>query len=271
MMTLTTPSERLPGAPVSAAHSRQFRQDGHTLTRQLITEPELKLYRPAILNAVSRLNTEKRRMEERDTYGKAFLQIMNLWEFDEAVRPFVLARRFGAVAAQLMGVGRVRLYHDQALFKEPGGGATPWHQDQYYWPLDTGNMITMWMPLVDVTVEMGMLTFATGSHKEGLVRNVSISDASEVALNDLVREKGFEISRPDFLRAGDATWHYGLTLHRAPGNDSEIMREVMTVIYFADGARVTHPQSEHQEADRQRWLGGIEPGELADGPLNPVI
>jgi ectoine hydroxylase-related dioxygenase (phytanoyl-CoA dioxygenase family) len=170
-----------------------------------------------------------------------------------------------------MGVGRVRLYHDQALFKEPGGGATPWHQDQYYWPLDTGNMITMWMPLVDVTVEMGMLTFATGSHKEGLVRNVSISDASEVALNDLVREKGFEISRPDFLRAGDATWHYGLTLHRAPGNDSEIMREVMTVIYFADGARVTHPQSEHQEADRQRWLGGIEPGELADGPLNPVI
>ena len=36
----------------------------------------------------------------------------------------------------------VRLYHDQALFKEAGGGITPWHQDQHYWPLDTDRTIT---------------------------------------------------------------------------------------------------------------------------------
>jgi hypothetical protein len=73
------------------------------------------------------------------------------------------------------------------------------------------------------------------------------------------------------LKAGDATWHYGLTLHHAPGNDSDLMREVMTIIYFADGARIVAPQSEHQEADRQRWLNGKSPGELANGPLNPLI
>jgi len=31
-----------------------------------------------------------------------------------------------------MGVQGVRLYHDQALIKEPGGKPTPWHQDYYY-------------------------------------------------------------------------------------------------------------------------------------------
>jgi hypothetical protein len=45
----------------------------------------------------------------------------------------------------------------------------------------------------------------------------------------------------------------------------------MTIIYFADGATVTAPKNQHQENDRQRWLGGIEPGELAASPLNPVI
>ena len=58
--------------------------------------------------------------------------------------------RFAGVAAALLGVDGVRLYHDQALFKEPGGGPTPWHQDQVYWPLATDRTITMWMPLVDL-------------------------------------------------------------------------------------------------------------------------
>ncbi|MEJ7661127.1 MAG: phytanoyl-CoA dioxygenase family protein [Hymenobacter sp.] len=92
---------------------------------------------------------------------------MNLWRADEGVRRFVLARRFARLAADLLGVENVRIYHDQALFKEPGGGPTPWHQDQYYWPVDTTNTITMWMPLVDIDVAMGMLTFASGSHRQG--------------------------------------------------------------------------------------------------------
>lgn len=36
---------------------------------------------------------------------------------------------------------------------------------------------------------------------------------------------------------GDATFHYGRTLHCAHGNTSGEHREVMTVIYFEDGAR----------------------------------
>ena len=55
---------------------------------------------------------------------------MNLWQKDEAVKRFVFEQQFAQVAADLLGVEKVRLYHDQALFKEPGGGHTPWHQDK---------------------------------------------------------------------------------------------------------------------------------------------
>jgi ectoine hydroxylase-related dioxygenase (phytanoyl-CoA dioxygenase family) len=258
--------------PLAAYHIDEFRNNGHALTRNLLNEEEIIPWREAINQAAYKYNTEKRTLEERDTYGKAFLQIMNLWEVDETVRRFTLAKRFAQISAALLGVERVRIYHDQALYKEPGGGFTPWHQDQYYWPLDTNKTVTMWMPLIDITEDMGMLTFASRSHKAGFVENVAISDQSEKKLEQYIKEQGFPVTRPTYMKAGDATWHYGWTLHSAPGNSStKETREVMTIIYFADGAHVTEPQNEHQEADRKRWLQGLEPGDPAASPLNPLV
>jgi ectoine hydroxylase-related dioxygenase (phytanoyl-CoA dioxygenase family) len=248
-----------------------FRKNGHVRIPSVLSADEIGFYRDAINKAAYRFNTENRAMEERDTYGKAFLQIMNLWEVDEHVKKFTLARRFAKIAADLLGVNQVRLYHDQALYKEAGGGFTPWHQDQYYWPLSTNKTITMWMPLIDINEEMGMLTFASGSHKEGSVKNVAISDESEAELNAYIASKGYGIDRPKTMNAGDASFHYGWTLHAAPGNQSSITREVMTVIYFADEALVTEPINEHQENDRNRWLDGIQPGLPAASRLNPTL
>ncbi len=256
---------------ISDMQATDYREAGHILLKGVLSSEEVAPYRRVIVDAASRLNTENRTMENRDTYGKAFLQTMNLWEDDEAVRNFTMAKRFAQIAAGLMGVERVRLYHDQALFKEPGGGLTPWHQDQYYWPIDTANTITMWMPLVDIAQGMGMLTFASGSHQGGFVGNLEISDESEAVLDDLIRERGYTISSPDTMQAGDATFHSGWTIHSAPANHSSKMREVMTVIYVADGARVTNPLNKNQENDRMRWLMGKEVGANIDSRLNPLL
>ena len=257
---------------VSTEEINSFRKDGHILIPDILNETEVAYYRDVINKAATKFNTEKRKLEDRDTYGKAFLQIMNLWEMDEDVKNYTLAKRFGKIAADLLGVENVRIYHDQALYKEPGGGFTPWHQDQYYWPLDTDKTVTMWMPLIDITEDMGMLTFASGSHETGFIENMPISDESEAALEKFIQEKGFEIKRAKTMNAGDATWHYGWTLHSAPGNNSkEVLREVMTVIFIADGARITEPQNKHQEADRQRWMCGASAGELLASELNPLV
>lgn len=48
------------------------------------------------------------------------------------------------VCTQVEGV---RIYHDQALNKEPGGGYTPWHCDGYYWPVQSDKIVTAWVPL----------------------------------------------------------------------------------------------------------------------------
>jgi hypothetical protein len=256
---------------VEAAAIEAFRRDGHVCIRGLASPAELAVVRPAI-EAAARVRTDGvAPLEERDTYGKAFLQAMNLWRLDEIVRGFVFGRRFGGVAAALLGVGGVRLYHDQALIKEAGGGATPWHQDQRYWPLDTDATVTMWMPLVDVTAELGTMTFATGSHRLGNLAGPIISDESEALFSAAVRDQGLEQTTHGALAAGDATFHAGWTLHRAPGNPTGQARPVMTIIYFADGARVTEPTDEFQRFDAHLWLRGLAAGDLAVTDRNPLL
>ena len=264
---MLTSAYDLPDAQVAG-----FRQNGHCLLRGLATPEEIARYHPVIRAAAERYNTERRALAERDTYGKAFLQVMNLWTRDEGVREFVFARRFADVAARLLGVERVRMYHDQALYKEPGGGPTPWHQDQHYWPLDTDATVTMWMPLVDITDGMGMLNFASGSQRDGKVADAAISDDSDALFQRYVDERGYPVTAQAEMRAGDATFHAGWSIHNAgPNRSPDTTREVITVIYFADGARVTAPANPDQENDRDRWLGGLAAGELAASALNPVV
>ena len=248
-----------------------FQTNGHILLREVAAIDEINFYRPIISEVVYKYSTENRNLSERDTYSKAFLQITNLWERDEKVREFVFKHKFAQMAADLLGVENVRLYHDQALYKESGGGYTPWHQDQFYWNLDTEKTITMWMPLVDISLEMGLMKFAKKSHKQGLFEAITISDKSEEIYAEIIEKEGFEISQPVSMKAGDATFHYGHTIHSADANNSEKTREVMTIIYFADGAKITEPINNFQKADHKRWLDSISAGELANGELNPIM
>lgn len=257
--------------PLTPDHLEGYSRDGHVMVRGLLSTDEVAEFRQAILDAVQKLNIQAKPLEERDTYGKAFLQIMNLWVQDDAVRPMVLAKRFGQVAAELMGVSGARLYHDQALFKEPGGGPTPWHQDQHYWPLATDNTITMWMPLVDADTSMGTMRFASGSQSEGYLGDMPISDESEAMFEQFVAEKGYRITESGAMKAGDATFHSGWTLHGAPGNSSDRLREVMTIIYYPDGTLVGSADNDNRRADLATWFPGLKPGDLAASELNPLV
>lgn len=268
-MSVTTP---LAGTRrLSRVDIERYRRDGHLLVPSLASAEEAGSFAPVIADAAARHTQQVRPLAERDTYGKAFLQVMNLWREDGDVARFVLAERFASVAGQLLGVARVRVYHDQALFKEPGGGYTPWHQDAMYWPLDGHRCITMWMPLIDIVPQMGALTFATGSHADGPLSDVTISDASEAHFESVIAQRGFARAKPRPMRAGDATFHNGWTIHKAGGNDTDTLRAVMTVIYFADGLTVQEPANSAQANDLRTWLPGLRPGDLAAGPTNPAL
>lgn len=256
---------------ISTAQRDEFRDNGHILVRGVLSAAEAAAYRSLILETVRRHIRDKRKLPDRGVYGRAFGQMVNLWRVDEGVAQFVRSRRLAKIAADLLGVANVRIYHDHALFREAGGRAAHWHQDQYYWPLDTADTITMAMPLVDQSIDMGMFVFASGSHKYGTIKDPKLSYEPDSLYRKYIREHQFPLTCAAGMRAGDTTWHYGNTVHHTSGNDSEKRREMMTICYMADGARVTQPTHKAQVHELNAWLMGLPPGRLAASELNPLL
>ncbi len=247
-----------------------FRKDGYVRIAGALSPETVAVFGRAITEATLRLNTDHRPLSERSTYDRAFLQVMNLWRADKAARRFVFGRRLAGVAAALLGVPSVRLYHDQSLYKEPGGGITPAHADQYYWPLASDRTVTAWIPLQDVPAHMGPLAFYRGSHCEAFGRDLPISDESEAAITRAMEAYGFVIDAEPYA-LGDVSFHGGWTFHRAGANKSDTPRSVMTILYMDAAMRVAEPVNTMQRNDLAQWLPGLSPGDLAASPINPIL
>jgi len=87
----------------------------------------------------------------------------------------------------------------------------------------------------------------------------------------LVAEHGFEVAGAVAMRAGDASFHSGWTLHGAPPNRAGVVREVMAIIYYPDGTRVLDPDNKGRKFDLRIWLPGLAAGDLAATPTNPLL
>jgi ectoine hydroxylase-related dioxygenase (phytanoyl-CoA dioxygenase family) len=256
--------------PLTKDQIGSYRKNGFICLRKLASAPDIAFYRPKIQTAVAQKLSQDSPVGEKKAYGRYFGQVTNVWQLDAGLQPLIFAKRFARIAAKLMGVSGVRLYHDQALFKQAGGRNTPWHQDQFYWPLDTVHTVTLWMPLTDTPRESGTMSFAAGSQHEGSLMNIAISDESQTRFDELVAERKFPVK--DFsLHAGDATFHSGWTVHSAHGNSSEATREVITIIYYANGTRLMDPDSENRRVDMEVFHPGQKAGEVAASPLNPLL
>lgn len=255
---------------LSADSVESYRRDGFIRIRSLLDSVETQQYGAEITRLTLALNTQTKSLSERTTYDRAFLQVMNLWRESEVVKRFVFSRKLAMVAARLMGVSRVRIYHDQSLYKEPSGGITPAHADQYYWPFASDKAVTAWIPLQSVPLEMGPLAFYRGSHHANFGRDLPISDESEQKISAAMEASGFDIDESPY-ELGDVSFHSGWTFHRAGANRSAQPRSVMTIIYMDAEMRVAEPINQMQRNDLVQWLPGLKRGDLAASELNPIV
>ena len=255
---------------VTPAQVKYFSENGFIKIKNIIDASVIDYMNIVISKEVDRLNNQQIPLEERDTYGKAFLQIMNLWTHTEVVKDIVFSKKIAQIATGLMQTTGVRLYHDQALFKEPKGGHTPWHADQYYWPLDTENTVTAWIPLQATPLNYGPLEFSAGSNKLTAGRDKQISDESQAFLEAELKRHAFNHVVEPF-DIGEISFHRGWLYHRAGPNVSGNMRKVMTMIYMDIDTVLKTPENHNQQADWDTWCPGATVGEVINTPLNPVL
>lgn len=249
----------------------RFRADGFIKLKDVLSEELLDEYGDEITRLTLELNpNEDKPLEERDTYSRAFIQVHNLWCKSETANTFAFSKRLARIATELIGTEGVRMYHDQSLYKEAGGGFTPWHVDQQYWPLSSGKTVTAWMPLQAVPIEMGPLCFGKGSHRKNIGRDLEISDESEQIIREQILDQGIvEVFEPYDL--GEVSFHNGWTVHRAGPNTTAQPRKVHTIIYMDKDMRLIEPKNKNQRNDWERWSPSTKPGEVMDDPLNPIL
>lgn len=242
-----------------------YHKNGFVKIENLVAQeflPELKrIVEAAVL---VRKGKDERDLKEKSQYEQSFLQCGYLcWDFP-ALKEIVFAKRFAGIVRDLMQAEHVRLWHDQALFKEPGGRVTDAHQDCSYWPIHEPQFTsTMWFALVDVPIDKGCLYFYPQTNDPNLKEYVDIFKNPHQP--DFLKDKK-RVYVP--LKAGEATFHSGLTFHGAGENKTNQMREAMTVIYIKDG--VTFDSSDERNRTHTSCIG-LNEGNIINTKYTPIL
>jgi ectoine hydroxylase-related dioxygenase (phytanoyl-CoA dioxygenase family) len=217
---------------------KSFKENGFVTVPDVFSLSEIEFYREVIKDAIKeRKQHDLRHLKDKSEYEQSFIQCQNLWEDYPVIRELTFDQRLGEIASNLLGVSKLRVWHDQALVKEAGGRETDTHQDQAYWPIKETNTITAWIPMVPITKDNGHMGFFPGSHKMREKRFINIfkGKVDQEELDEVPQLKGLSHEYVD-LNPGDVSFHHGLTFHNAKPNKSSDDRPVFTIIYFADGS-----------------------------------
>ncbi|MDH3716171.1 MAG: phytanoyl-CoA dioxygenase family protein [Gammaproteobacteria bacterium] len=211
-----------------------FERDGAVLVQSLVDAPVLARLRTATDAALSQSENYFRRQR--------------MWESDPVCRDFCLHSFAPLVAAQLLSTRKINLLYDQVFAKEAGAVATPWHNDQPYWPV-RGPAMTLWLALDGVPFAGGSLEFIAGSHKWDrwfqpfVTGNDGGVDAPYEATDGLFEPlPDFDCERDQHtvlcweMEPGDVIAFHAMVVHGARANSSKQVRRGYAVRYTGEGA-----------------------------------
>lgn len=111
---------------------------------------------------------------------------------------------------------------------------TPWHQDNAVLTPDADGteMVTVWFPITDATVEMGCLLVRPGSHHGGL-RTHCPSRTTDLFIPDAALDDQDGVPVP--MRRGDALFLHPRLCHASLGNQSQAIRWSVDLRYQRRG------------------------------------
>lgn len=121
------------------------------------------------------------------------------------------------------------VYNTRPKVPKVAAGAVPWHQDKSYWPDANANpVITVWIPLVDATMENGCLHIMPRTHKQKVLSwheetytGTGFTEIDDAYIAKLIPEKTV-IPLP--VSAGTAILFNDRCIHKSTPNNSNEVR-----------------------------------------------
>jgi len=257
---------------LSQAQVEAYRRDGFVAHRGLLDAGEVEELKAAVLEAIASMGRKRvagggADLPDQDDYNsRVFVQRLNLWRISETVKRYMLSPALGATLRALEAVD-FRVWHDQALIKEPFGNPTAWHLDNPYWSFRSRQAVSIWIALEPATLANGCMWFIPGSHRLARFDNVPIGQ-NQADLFAVYPEMA-EIDPVGIPMApGDCSFHNGLAAHGAGANMTRQRRMAMTCAYMPVGSTF----SGQQNVLPPDYFASLSVGdELANDDWNPRV
>ena len=232
---------------VSTKDVAEYHDRGYWISPKLIDDAQIKRLRTG-LERIFRGDIDGDGWPYENELAKlpddphAVRMLTNGWWINQQVRNLVLGSKLGRVAAALMQIPAIRLWHDQVVWKPPIGnvatnaGNIGWHQDYAYWNCtSTTNMITAWVALQDTDLTNGGMRTLVGSHRCGLVEEADTffdQDLDALAHRFAQHVGDRWIDEPCVLKAGQVSFHHPLCFHGSGPNTSDQPRLCVIAHYM---------------------------------------
>lgn len=252
-----------------------FNENGFLAVERLTSDAEIAWLRAIFEWIFDPANAERRGapVDRSGTHGGGAQSRLGQAFFPEIRFPEILETNFHRnakrYAAALLGVEADRLScWGHMIRKPPGGRAVAWHQDHAYWQPELDYCaLGVWLPLHDVSVEMGAMQFIPGSHRRGLVAHRHEDDPAENLLTvDEAVDAATAVACP--LKAGGATFHHCETLHHTAPNRTDRPRLAFPMEFELKPVRRAVPLS-MPWVDEHRGAAGTAPlAWVADGQVS---
>ena len=148
----------------------QYQADGFIHIPGFLNSDEVATLKAEVVDTVANMGKKMLAGEDweegSDYYSKVFTQRLNLWKLNETIKSFMFNPELGKMMTQLAGTEGFRMWHDQALIKEPFGNPTAWHLDNPYWSFYSRDAISIWIALEDATPFNGCLLYTSPSPRD---------------------------------------------------------------------------------------------------------
>ncbi len=259
-----------------------FCRDGYLNYGIVLTEDETRALRDGLKRCMAGDSPQAAESQNNISWGKSqgleVVQIVNIWQAEDAFLKHLYHEKIVPLAAQLIGCETLRVWHDQIQVKPARvGGPTIWHQDHPYWPIiQPADLVSAWVALEDADEENGCMSFVKGSHRWGPKNGGTIGSITEGDKNlwgpsyDSVwipEGESVEVI-PAPVKAGGVAFHHCLTWHGAPLNRSERPRPAIAVHYMPGWTRYEkEPGKEHLVEHHIT----VNPGEELQGKFFPTV
>lgn len=202
-----------------------FDDYGHLVVESLVTPAQAASLRHAF--EAQAVEWAAQIAADVDEYLAVVSQWTNVWLHNREFEAQLRDPRAAAIAAELIGCERVRVFHDHLIAKPPRGGDTiPWHRDLPNLPVAEPRAVSCWLALDDVSSESGAMRFMPGGHKEPVTRSIDFLNEAKT----WGARAAEAVAVP--VRAGSAIFHHCLSWHSSPPNTTRRWRRAYIVIYL---------------------------------------